>query len=299
MGLGETGIRFLVSARARGAPFDSIVTLGRQQLQTDPGALRETLAAGRVVISQADAQRLLGEADGFCEPLLRFLGADTIDSMDVSPYQKATIVHDLNLPVPDSLKGRFSLVLDGGSLEHVFNFPQAITNCMDLLRVGGHFLGITPANNFMGHGFYQFSPELFFRVFCRDNGFAPPRILVSQDDWRHHQWYEVKDPESARARVTLVNSHPTYMLIQAEKVAAVPPFSSTPQQSDYVVLWVGDPGDESSAQTRHSRQVKPGKVANPLSVIPRLLVPRSMKNAYHRWRAGNPFNPSHYRPVSE
>jgi hypothetical protein len=30
---------------------------------------------------------------------------------------------------------------------------------------------VTPANNQMGHGFYQFSPELFFRVFSQENGY--------------------------------------------------------------------------------------------------------------------------------
>ena len=70
------------------------------------------------------------------------------------------------------LKNKYTLVIDGGCLEHIFNFPVAIKNCMEMLQEGGHFIGITPANNLMGHGFYQFSPELYFRIFSKENGFA-------------------------------------------------------------------------------------------------------------------------------
>ena len=65
----------------------------------------------------------------------------------------------MNTPIYGSLKNRFSALLDAGTIEHVFNFPQAIRNCMEMVKVGGHFIQVTVANNFIGHGFYQFSPE--------------------------------------------------------------------------------------------------------------------------------------------
>jgi hypothetical protein len=65
----------------------------------------------------------------------------------------------------------FSVVYDGGTIEHVFNAVQAFKNGMEMVRVGGHFIQVNPANNFMGHGFWQFSPELIYRVFSAENGF--------------------------------------------------------------------------------------------------------------------------------
>ena len=85
--------------------------------------------------------------------------------MDASSFEGATVVHDLNLPITEALKGRFDVVCDAGTIEHVMNFPTAIRNCMEMVRVGGHLILGTPANNFFGHGFYQFSPELWFRLF--------------------------------------------------------------------------------------------------------------------------------------
>ena len=40
-----------------------------------------------------------------------------------------------------------------------------------MVKLGGHFIGVYPIDNFCGHGFYQFLPELFFRCFSQENGF--------------------------------------------------------------------------------------------------------------------------------
>ncbi len=107
---------------------------------------------------------------------------------------------------------------------------------MEMVKVGGHFLAITPANNFFGHGFYQFSPELFFRVLSPENGFQMERMVAVEYGFRR-RWFEVSDPEVVRARVALVNSVPVMLFLQAKRVAALPVLSKTPQQSDYVAIW--------------------------------------------------------------
>jgi hypothetical protein len=142
----------------------------------------------------------------------------------------------MNLAIPNDLKNAFSVVIDAGTLEHVFNFPTAIKNCMEMVEEGGHLLLMTPTNNFMGHGFYQFSPELFFRVCSAANGFEVARAIVCGVD-PGAQWYEVVDPAKARRRVELVTNRPAYLLIQARKVRSVPILAVAPQQSDYRPLW--------------------------------------------------------------
>jgi hypothetical protein len=69
-------------------------------------------------------------------------------------------------------------VFDGGALEHVFNFPVAISSCMRALVVGGTFISSTPVNNNMGRGLYQFSPELFYRVFSQEFGVRTESMLA-------------------------------------------------------------------------------------------------------------------------
>ena len=41
---------------------------------------------------------------GYCEPFFEDLGFKVIDSLDVSSYEQASIIHDMNLPIPENSK---------------------------------------------------------------------------------------------------------------------------------------------------------------------------------------------------
>ena len=129
-------------------------------------------------------------------------------------------------------------MLDFGCLEHVFDFPTAWRNCVDLCKVGGHVLHSLPANNLTGHGFYQFSPELFFNLYREPNGFALRGLWFAlKADPRH--WWQVADPAAVKRRVTLRNAHEVYVLVIAQKIAETGPMPA-PQQSDYAAERVAD-----------------------------------------------------------
>jgi len=237
MGFDTNGVKFLLTARACGVSFERSAMIGRQRMHLFPDTLGVLLERFGFEDAEAQAQRVLGEDDRFAEPFLRLLGAaDDIASFDASDYESATCLHDMNEPIPDCYKGRYSVVIDGGTLEHVFNFPVALKNCMEMIEVGGYYLAMTPANNFMGHGFYQFSPELYFRVFSPANGFITEQILIHEDT-PDAQWVKLPDPEVLGKRVEMVNSKPAYLLVQARKISEVDIFETAPQQSDYSATW--------------------------------------------------------------
>lgn len=233
MGITKSDCRFLFYAAKQNVNFQNTLTLGRQNLyvtKNDIQSCIDKFQSNKMTVEQVQFK------DEFCEPLLKILGAEKIESVDYSDYQKATLIHDLNFPVPAEFRNRFSCVIDGGTIEHVFNFPVAIKNCMDMLKPGGHYIGITPANNQMGHGFYQFSPELYFRIFSDDNGFVIKNMVITVPD-SEDDWYEVSDPKNVRSRVTLINSYPLYLMFIAEKKTDKEVFSIMPQQSDYASAW--------------------------------------------------------------
>jgi hypothetical protein len=86
----------------------------------------------------------------------------------------------MNLPLPDGLAGWLSLAIDGGALEHVFNFHQAAFNISQLLKILGHLTSITCATNFLGHGFYPFCGELLYQVFSAENGCEVESLLLTE-----------------------------------------------------------------------------------------------------------------------
>jgi hypothetical protein len=232
MGLDTNGTRLLLHARKLGVDFSRTAMLGRQSLYTPPKVLDAQLAEYGLASSNSAAE----ENPEFADDFLRQLGAGTLDAFDASDYEHADHTHDFNEPIDPCHHQQYTTVLDGGSLEHVFNFPIAIRNCMEMIAEGGHFLGITPANNFFGHGFYQFSPELYFQIFQAGNGFRIQQMLLFED-LPGAPWFEVSNPQDLRRRVTLVNQRPAYLFVIAQRTAIQPIFQSPPQQSDYVATW--------------------------------------------------------------
>lgn len=289
MGVTNNCARFLFHAKAHHVDFENTLMLGRQQLYTTENELKEVIPAEP---HDGMSEILSGT---YAEPLFQALGARVVDSLDFSPYEEATVIHDLNVPIPNHLKAKYHVVFDGGTLEHVFNFPAAIKNCMDFLKPGGHFISITPCNNQCGHGFYQFSPELFYSLFTKQHGFAMIFMYLAVELPNGiRDWYEVINPEVAKARVTLLNAYPTYLMILAKKefdyVHELKVF-----QSDYSTIW-----------TSHS-------VANeqlPLGFfvsLYRKLFPKKIRDYIYRLKSGRSdlreieglglANPKYYRKV--
>src|SRR5437870_2178319 len=89
----------LLWARTLGASFDRTLTLGRQGLSCSPGELRKGLRDFGFHPSPEQFKRIFEPppmTSIFVEELLRFLGAKTIVSADISDFEGATFLHDLN-----------------------------------------------------------------------------------------------------------------------------------------------------------------------------------------------------------
>ncbi|MCP5520781.1 MAG: hypothetical protein H7A46_04465 [Verrucomicrobiales bacterium] len=236
MGIDIESARFLLQSRQAGVRFTRCLTLGRQHYFL---GRRETRGLLRPFdVEKGAADRICGglEESPYSEPFWQALGVEDLSTLDASDFEGATFVHDLNQPVPEELHASYDAVCDFGTIEHVFNFPTALASCMQLVKVGGRFITHTTANNFCGHGFYQFSPELFFRALGPANGFEVER-MVAVEYGPCRRWFNVSDPETVRARVSLINSFPVLLFVQARRVAAIKPFASWPQQSDYLAMW--------------------------------------------------------------
>jgi hypothetical protein len=134
---------------------------------------------------------------------------------------------------------------------------------MEMVKRGGCFFAQTPANNYLGHGFYQFSPELFFRVLSPQNGFKVEHCVAFEQGPRR-RWFSVTDPEAARARVTLINSTPVILFVWARRTEVKPLFQETPQQSDYAVAW--------AESTTKGNQRNPPSGTQPLERLKRALL---------------------------
>jgi hypothetical protein len=260
MGIDIPSVQLLCCAKSIGVDFSDTMTVGRQTVNGPPDAIASILSAIGTPHEQTSA---IVEGQ-FAEPLFALLGAGQVSSVDASDYERATHIHDFNQPLPASLANRFSVVHDGGTIEHVFNIPQAFKNCMEMVRVGGHFIQVNAANNYMGHGFWQFCPELIYRIFSRENGFQVNAVLMHEPSASSGAWYKVEDPVAHRCRVELINDRPTYICTIAQRVEDRRIFARFPQQSDYVEAWkrTRKPRPEFSIQRGGIRRMIPRPIKN-------------------------------------
>lgn len=82
------------------------------------------------------------------------------DYRDCDLNGRASLSLDLNRPVPADLVGHFGTILNGGTLEHVFDVRQAMENLHVLTRTGGTLIHMAPLT-WYEHGFFNFNPLLF------------------------------------------------------------------------------------------------------------------------------------------
>jgi hypothetical protein len=223
MGLDIKAIRFLLGEKARGIQFGKTLTLGRQGLYMSQQELAEISHKINIELFNSN----------FADDFLAYLAGTPSLSMDASTYEGAQIIHDMNFPVEEKYHDAFDTIIDGGTLEHVFNFPIAIKNCMEMLKVGGSLILMTPWHNFSGHGFYQFSPELFYSTLSAANGFQVERLLIVAEG----DWYSVENPAVINRRVEIRTNEEILLFLTARKTSKTKIFQGWPQQSDYCAAW--------------------------------------------------------------
>lgn len=276
----------LLWAKNLDVSFEKTLTLGHQGLECSPSRFRRALHDFGFSNTQKEIDRCfqrppMGQL--FADEFFRLLGAKEIVAVDRSDFEGANLLHDLNERFPENHRGQYNFVFDGGTLEHIFNYPAALRHCLELIRPGGHFLTITPASNLMGHGFYQFSPELFFRVFSAVNGFTLKKIVLYNSSKTDAPFYQVTDPADAKGRNNLISSQPMYLAVLAQRVAIAPIFAQSPMQSDYVAGWENHGQSQARSTPADSSSIKRLRVAmNPYLPYWLINLKRTMVSAWNR-----------------
>lgn len=256
------GLNYYVAREVLRASADStaaaIATIGQLQQFLLPAQVQRLCDEFALDPRASWARRPYG---GYGTGLLDAAGATRITVIDMSSYEGADLIHDMNVPVREDLHQAFDLVVDGGSLEHIFRPDQALANIMRMVKIGGSVIVWTPANNLCGHGFYQFSPEFFFSALNERTGFRIETALLVECVYpgvslvEPRAAYRVRDPREVRTRVGLMSRRPVMLLVRAIKSSHDPePFARIPQQSDYEAHWErGEPPGAGAAHAVRER----------------------------------------------
>lgn len=259
MGLCLSAFKYLLRENQQRPFKGSILQLGRQdvyfthqQAQRAANELGLNLPQIQITLSSKPeyaAQSFLSDTSTF-----QLLGFQECQATDKSGFESADFLFDLNEPsVPHELRGRFDVLLDGGTIEHVFHVPNALANVYHFLREGGRIIHMSPSSNYVDHGFYMFSPTLFHDYYQTNNFEINALHFFRHSPQRINKtpWELIDYTPGCLRRVAFGGLDAScYGTICVATKTQLSTINKNPQQTRYVNVWEG------SAPTAERRSKK-------------------------------------------
>ena len=180
MGIPRGSARLLLH-EAKQRPFQgTLLQLGRSSLyftqrQLEDWAKKDgfTLDRGKLSSEQPALSHDPRLAEQGCMSDVSFfkqLGFDRVESSDITEWEGADHIFDLNQEIPQELEQRFDVIFETGTIVQIFHLPRVLENLFRMLKPGGRIIhSAVPSNNHMDLGFYMLCPT-FFSDFYSANG---------------------------------------------------------------------------------------------------------------------------------
>lgn len=238
----------LLVEEASQRPFHgAIATLGRMDIHFSRVEVEQ--AAHRFAAKLIDCETRLNEdpqlaARGWISDstFFQLLGFQEIIRIDASNYEGVDEILDLNTAeTPPGLRQRFDVVLDFGTLEHVFHVPHCLAHIARMAKPGGRIVQLTPSSNCVDHGFYGVSPTLFVDYYGQA-GFELqklylcrlPRTGIERKPWRIHDY--LNRPTPCWSDLGRLDGSIYFSYVVARHPGDIRP-ETIPQQSAYLKKW--------------------------------------------------------------
>jgi hypothetical protein len=173
MAIGPTHIEWLshLARRSAFSPRTAVLDLGPQDIQIDRESLHRV--ACRHVSPERAEQAMQAIFAGAPAPqpdaqkaFYAIFGAESYRSVDLCD-PRATYAADLNQPLPDL--GRYDLITNFGTTEHVFNIGGTFASIHRLLKTNGVQLHAVPGYAYIDHGYYNVHPSAYLDMARMNN----------------------------------------------------------------------------------------------------------------------------------
>jgi hypothetical protein len=186
MGLGGEAIEAIGREHAYRPISGDVLFIGRQATYFTPNELIALLRSHGHAVDPAAMEidrTTINRQEGHTgkelvtdRSIFHALGVGSVRALDVSAYEGAEIIHDLNEPLPPHLQNSADFIVDGSTLDNVFDPATCLRNFAGLLKVGGRLLTIN-AYTRRQTAYTLCSPPWYFDYFV-ENGFVDCRVYV-------------------------------------------------------------------------------------------------------------------------
>ena len=214
MGLGPPVIELYRQLKLQGAldGITEVMELGSQDFWCPQKNLVTALV--KAFEKTVDDPALLNTSNASQKParlLYEALGIK-YDCVDVDG-RVGSVVLDLNFDsVPKDQRGRYGLVTNHGTSEHILNQYNVFKAMHDFARPGGVFVHAVPFTVHLEHGFFNYQPN-FFEALARYNSYQTLGIWVGPD-WQLASFVPW-DP--ALLDFLTLNAKTTHLLVVAQR----------------------------------------------------------------------------------
>jgi hypothetical protein len=194
MAIIKSAVKLIIREHSNYGFSGPALTLGIPEIYATPDELYNwfpnligqpcTLKLTDISITTNETGQRLGwvTADTF----FRSLGILDVTSVDIpSCEHQPDLIHDLNIPIPQNFSNRFNLVIDPGTIEHVFDIKTGLTNIVRALKIGGVIIQQVPVYSFNG-GYYSINP-IVLNDFYAANGFCEFKTYIIM--WDRYRAY--------------------------------------------------------------------------------------------------------------
>jgi len=235
MGFIRANVVPMLKEHGRRAFSGSLLTLGmpdvyftHEQLKGMAQTANVKLTPADVTLSHNTAFSSRGYISG--DTLFKSMGFERLSVLDYSAFEGASLEYDLNrADLPQNLRERFDVVVDHGTMEHVFHIPNVFQNLFGMLRVGGRMIHSAPSSNCVDHGFYMFSPTLFYDFYTANKWEINTILVIAMTPRQETEPYFYADYEPG------LFDHVSYGGLGAEIYATFCVVTKTPESTGHAI----------------------------------------------------------------
>lgn len=172
MGLCTTEIvRILQIIFETGVEDKSLCMMGKQAIHIEWDSFMKIVKSYGFRYDETMYKKINGIMPIDSYKFFKMFGISEVHALDVSKHEGADIICDLNKELPKNLYQQFDFIVNGGTLEHVFDVAKAMTNMSNMVKESGMIIHLAPLAGYVDHGFYSISPT-FFLDYYSENNFA-------------------------------------------------------------------------------------------------------------------------------
>jgi len=208
MGLTAKAIKYIIKCSRKYDIKGPVLTLGNQDIYATEHDITRWLEDEGLPVKRPAAikystshtiPKINPQAKKYihAETFFEFIGIPSQQYYDIDKFDfdHPKIIHDLEKPIDRRFHKFFNFIIDSGTMEHIFDIRSVMDNIVHTTNLGGYVLQLIPAQNFLNHGFYQFSPT-FFYDFYTANGFEIVESYIIEQRGsidRFHKYDQKKD----------------------------------------------------------------------------------------------------------